>query len=300
VKRRHERDRLRQARDTHAAAVERESRALVIPVEPARADTELESPVRDHVERRALAHEDRRVTEIVVDDERADAQPRRHDCGRRERGHRGPRPADHVVGHREGAIAEPLEPLRAIEPLLPARSAAGLRREAHRTSRHHPTLWAGSYARINDMIRSRLGLAAILVAILLASCGGQPGVTVTVADVTVPMVRSSVTERTPCSVSHGDAFPRELPLTTVRATPVTLHFDAGQGASEIRGTIFEVDAPPPGGPIEEFTLPGRSGAHTARSIVPGKTYGVLVGVHWSLVVTGGEETHAFRLRIEPP
>lgn len=148
----------------------------------------------------------------------------------------------------------------------------------------------------------RWKLAAILLAIVLASCGGRPGVTVSVAGATVPMVFAGVTERTACSSSHGDAFPQDPPLTTVRAPlPVTLKFEAGQGATSIRGVIYDVDAPTPsGGPQEEFTVTGRTGAHTARSIVPGRTYQVLVNVPWSFFVTGGEETHVFRLRVEPP
>jgi hypothetical protein len=70
---------------------------------------------------------------------------------------------------------------------------------------------------------ARWELAAIIVAVLLASCGGRPGVTVSVAGAAVPMILSSVTQRTACSSSHGDAFPRDPPLTTVRAPlPVTL------------------------------------------------------------------------------
>lgn len=151
------------------------------------------------------------------------------------------------------------------------------------------------------MNQSRLALAAILIAILLASCGGRPGVTVSIAGETVPMVVSSTTEGMPWSTVHSDSFPRDVPLTTVRTpTPVMLHFEAGQGATQIRGWIYDLDAPSPsGGPIEQFTLPGRSGAHETRSIVPARTYRVLVNVVWSFLVTRGEETHIFRMRVEP-
>ena len=145
-------------------------------------------------------------------------------------------------------------------------------------------------------------LIAIVVGVVLVSCGGRPGVAVTVAGVTVPMVLASVSERTLWSSSHGDAFPRDFPLITVRApTPVTLTFEAGQGATSIRGVIYDLDAPTPsGGPQEEFTVTGRTGAHMSRSIVPGRTYQVLVNVPWSYVATGGEETHIFRLHVESP
>jgi hypothetical protein len=150
-------------------------------------------------------------------------------------------------------------------------------------------------------MRSRLPLAVILFAILLASCAGTPSVIVSVAGETVPMVLSSTTVRTGCSAEHGDAFPRDVPLTTVRApTPAMLHIEAGQGATGIRGWIYDIDtSTASGGPIEEFTLSGRSGDHEARSIMPARTYSVVVNVIWSSLVTGGEVTHVFRLRIEP-
>ena len=145
-------------------------------------------------------------------------------------------------------------------------------------------------------------LAVILLAILLASCGGTPGVTVRVAGETIPMALASTTVRTGCSGEHGDAFPRDIPLTVIRApTPAVFHIEAGQGATGIRGWIYDVDAPTAsGGPLEEFTLSGRSGDHTAASIVAARTYSVLVNVTWSALVTGGEVTHVFRLRVEPP
>ncbi len=149
-------------------------------------------------------------------------------------------------------------------------------------------------------MRSRLPLAVILFAILLASCAGTPSVIVSVAGETVPMVLSSTTVRTGCSAEHGDTFPRDVPLTTVHApTPAMLHIEAGQGATGIRGWIYDIDTPmASGGSIEEFTLSGRSGDHEARSIMPARTY-VVVNVIWSSLVTGGEVTHVFRLRFEP-
>jgi len=141
----------------------------------------------------------------------------------------------------------------------------------------------------------------ILLAILVASCGGRPGVIVSIGGETVPMVLGSSSEGTACSTSIGDAFPENVPLTTVHAaTPVTLRFDADQGATEIRGWIYDLEAPSPsGGPNEEFTVPGRSGTYETRSIVAARTYSITVNVRWSFVVTQGEETHLFRLRVEP-
>jgi hypothetical protein len=149
-------------------------------------------------------------------------------------------------------------------------------------------------------MRSRLPLGVILLAILLASCGASPGVTVSIGGDVVPMALGSTSEGTACSTSIGDAFPQTLPLTIVRAAlPLTLEFQAGQGASEIRGAIYDVDAPAAsGGPNEEFTVAGRSGSYEARSVSAGRTYRVLVNVRWSFVVTHGEETHLFEVRVE--
>jgi hypothetical protein len=151
-------------------------------------------------------------------------------------------------------------------------------------------------------VRSRLPLGAMLAAILLASCGGRPGLTVSIGTETVPMVVGSTTEGTACSTSHGDGPSPNVPLTTVRgAAPLTINFEAGQGATEIRGWLYDVDAQsrPTGVPIEEFKLSGRSGAFEPRSLLASRTYSITVNVVWSFVVTHGEETHLFRLRIEP-
>jgi hypothetical protein len=146
----------------------------------------------------------------------------------------------------------------------------------------------------------RLLAAAILVAMLLAACGSRPGITVSIANVTVPTVLGSTTESVLWSTSHGDAFPRDLPLTTVFIpAPVTIRFAAGQGASEIRGAIYDLDAPgPSGGPIEQFTVPGRTGEYESRSIVSSRMYSVVVTVRWSSFITRGEETYLFRMRVE--
>lgn len=147
-------------------------------------------------------------------------------------------------------------------------------------------------------MRPGLPLGAVLFAVLLASCGGRPGVTVRVADQIIPIVLASTTEGTACSTSHGDGFPPNVPLTKVSAsTPLALRVEADQGATEIRGAIYDVGASP-GGPIEEFTLPGRSGTYALQSVVAGHTYRVLVNVRWSFVVTHGEVTHLFDVRME--
>jgi hypothetical protein len=148
-------------------------------------------------------------------------------------------------------------------------------------------------------VRPRVPIALIFLAILVASCGARPGVTVSIAGQAVPMALASTTEGTACSTSIGDAFPQNLPLTSVRGpTAPILRFEAGEGATEIRGAIYDL-AGPAGGPIEEFTLPGRSAEYQPRSIVLARTYRVLVNVVWSFVLTHGEATHLFEMRVEP-
>jgi len=83
-------------------------------------------------------------------------------------------------------------------------------------------------------------------------------------------------------------------------TSPTIRFEAGQGATEIRGWIYDVEAPSPSaGPTEEFTLQGTSGTYQPRSIVAARTYRILVNVRWSFVVMRGEQTHLFDLRAVP-
>lgn len=148
----------------------------------------------------------------------------------------------------------------------------------------------------------RLGLAAIIAAALAVSCTAQPGLSVTVGSTSVTLVRSSTSTTVGCRGEHGDAFPQQIPLTTVRSSlPVTVQFEAGSPATEIRGVVYDEDTPlPGGGPIEEFALLDRAGSYGLQAIQHGRTYRVSVNVRWSLVVSHGEESHLFRLRVDPP
>jgi len=90
-------------------------------------------------------------------------------------------------------------------------------------------------------IRGRLPLAAILVAILLASCG-RPGVALRIAGVNdaLPGLDSSYCQSAGCTGTCGD-YPTLAPLLVqVRVTPpVTLEVRADSGVTEIHG-----DRPP--------------------------------------------------------
>ena len=103
-----DRDRLREARDAHARAVERDARLLVVGGHPARADAELEPAVGEQIERRHLAREHDRMLVVVAEHERTDAQ-RVGDRGDvRERDRRREIVVDEVVGHEERRVAERL------------------------------------------------------------------------------------------------------------------------------------------------------------------------------------------------
>ena len=148
-----------------------------------------------------------------------------------------------------------------------------------------------------------LPLAALVLSTVVSACGSQPGITVSVGPQSIPMVLSSTSRMTGWWAGEvGDMALGEIPLTTVRTSvPVTLRFEAGQSASAIRGWLYDKDAPTPsGGPIEEFTLQGRTGAYAPRTIAVGRTYEVMVNVMWSGLLVRGEETHVFRLKIEGP
>ncbi len=146
-------------------------------------------------------------------------------------------------------------------------------------------------------------IASLFLASLLSGCGSQPGVTITVGTQSIPMVLRSTSRITAWGQGeHGDAVPMDIPLTIVRASlPLTLQIEAGQGASLVKGWLYDKAAPTPtGGPTEEFTLPGRTGTYSLRTVVAGRTYEVIVNVVWSGFLVRGEETRAFRLKIEAP
>lgn len=148
-----------------------------------------------------------------------------------------------------------------------------------------------------------LRLIALLLAVVVTACGSQPGIRVSVGQQSIPTVLSSTSRLTLwVAGEHGDWFPGDIPVTAVRTSrPATLKFEAGQGASRIRGWLYDKEAPTPGGgPSEQFNLPGRTGAYAPRTIVVGRTYEIVVNVMWSGVLVSGEETHVFRVKVEAP
>lgn len=144
-------------------------------------------------------------------------------------------------------------------------------------------------------------VAAPLIATLLGACGSQPDLTVSVGSQRLPIVLASASKITGWwSGETGDAFPMDMPLSTLRAAaPVTLQFDAGQGASDINVWLYDKDTPSSGGgPTEEFVVHGRTGTYAPRTISVGHTYEILVNVKWSGLLVHGEVTYVFRLKLE--
>ena len=147
----------------------------------------------------------------------------------------------------------------------------------------------------------RVALLPLLA--LLVACGSAPGVTVAIGEQRIPTVLSSTSRLTAWGAGEvGDAFLRDIPLTTIHASPpVTLRLVSGPGATAIRGWLYDQGSPAAdGGPLEQFTLAGGQGAYAPRSFAVGRTYEVMVNVAWSGLLVRGEETHVFRLRIEVP
>src|SRR5205807_7689879 len=70
-------DRLLQTRDAHPGVVEADSRLRIVAHVPARADSQLETPVGEEVNRRRVLREHEWMTEVVAGHEGSDAERRR-------------------------------------------------------------------------------------------------------------------------------------------------------------------------------------------------------------------------------
>jgi hypothetical protein len=150
-------------------------------------------------------------------------------------------------------------------------------------------------------LRRRLPLAAVLLAVLLASCG-MPGVTLRIsgANEALPGLQGSYCQSGGCSGSCGDYGPLVPTLVQVRVTPpVTLEVQTGSGVTEIRGEIREGDSLS-GSPIEAFVLAGQSARYVSQVMAPGHRYYIFLDVHWSLPLNTGGRAHFFRVELLPP
>ena len=150
-------------------------------------------------------------------------------------------------------------------------------------------------------LRGRLPLAAILVAILLASCG-IPGVALRIAGVneSLPGLDSSYCQSGSCTTTCHDYPTLSPPLVQVRVTPpVTLEFRADSGVTEIRGDIWEGDTVS-GRPIETFTLTGHIARYGSQAMASGHRYYIVIDIHWSLPLNTGGQGHVYRVELLPP
>ena len=150
-------------------------------------------------------------------------------------------------------------------------------------------------------LRGRLPLAAILVAILLASCG-RPGVALRIAGVNdaLPGLDSSYCQSGGCTTTCGDYPVLSPPLVQVRVTPpVTLEIRADSGVTEIHGDIWEGDTVS-GQPVETFTLAGQTARFVSQAMAPGHRYYIAIDIHWSLPLNTGGQGHVYRVEVLPP
>ena len=151
------------------------------------------------------------------------------------------------------------------------------------------------------LVRGRLPLAAILVAILLASCG-RPGVALRIAGVNdaLPGLDSSYCQSGGCTGTCGDYPVLFPPIVQVRVTPpVTLEIRADSGVTEIHGDIWEGDTVS-GQPVETFTLAGQTARFVSQAMAPGHRYYIAIDIHWSLPLNTGGQGHVYRVEVLPP
>ncbi|HET8567833.1 MAG TPA: hypothetical protein VFM93_02460 [Candidatus Limnocylindria bacterium] len=141
-------------------------------------------------------------------------------------------------------------------------------------------------------------VALLLLAVVATACAERPDVSVTVGGGPAALALASETQRTVFSYDHGDAFPRDVPLTVVRASGSVDIAVVARAATEVKGWIYDEDLPTPsGGPIDEFAFQGSAGTHTTRGVVPFRTYRVLVNARSDALLTGHDVTYVLRFRV---
>lgn len=149
--------------------------------------------------------------------------------------------------------------------------------------------------------RHRVALAAVLGAILLASCApARPFGALTVNGTAVRGIPQGEFYATRCGGSVGHGTPRPDAVTVTSTGSLDLVVATGPETTEIAGTLFAGDMPAdqPGQPVL-FTFPKDSARHVVQNIAPGAYY-LIVRVEWARPWDHGSESHAFRLIVREP
>src|SRR5215213_8364201 len=121
--------------DTHARGIERDAGLVVLVLQPAGADAQLQSSVGEDVDRAGGHGQYDGVAEVVVEDEAGETQPLGGDgrgCHRRDR----LEPAYEVVRPADGVIAERFDASHCLQPRLARAGAAALHSESKRKWLH--------------------------------------------------------------------------------------------------------------------------------------------------------------------
>ena len=150
-------------------------------------------------------------------------------------------------------------------------------------------------------MKHRIPLVAVLVLVLLASCGlPRPTVGLAIAGTNVPGSREgSYCQSGGCSGVCADGPAPTAPLTVVRATsPVRLDFFGGGEITQIHGDIWQGEAMN-GQPLESFDLRGNERSYSPQLMRDGRFY-LLVSLGWSRVTDRGDTSVAFLVEIVPP
>ena len=126
--------------------IERNAGLVVLILQPARADAELQAPVGEDVDRAGGHGQHDRVPEVVVEEEAGETQPLGGDGRGRHRRDRL-EPAHEVVRPAYGVIAERFDPSHHLQPRLARAGTAALHSESERKWFCRPDLSVSSSSR---------------------------------------------------------------------------------------------------------------------------------------------------------
>lgn len=150
----------------------------------------------------------------------------------------------------------------------------------------------------NRRPRHRFAFAAILLAILLASCGpASPFTSLTVNGVAVAGLRQGESYGNRCGGGVGHGIPAPNPVTVPSSGSLELVVASGPETTEIVGSLFSGETPM-GEPVQ-FTFQRDSARHVLAGVAAGSYY-LIVRVEWARPWDRGSESWAFRLDVREP